>query len=133
MKKSILCGALVMIGAGGLALAGFKVKLVKPKKPDKFQVQVTADRIIYAADLLLEAKEQKKYFYKELASANIVAVRLAVFNQGAGDVVLPLQGIQLLGLDGEEIPLVDPLTVADAILQGRVVSAGISKNPKVAV
>ena len=126
----LFCGALLSVAAG---LAGFKVKLVQPKKPDKFQTRVTVESVTYAADLLLDSGEQRKFFFKELNSSNVVAVRLAVFNGGRGEVVLPLQSIQLLGPGGEEIPPVAPLAVAEAVLQGRTVVAGASKNPPVAV
>jgi len=122
-----------LIGLAAFAWAGFKVKLVEAKKPEKFQVHVTVDGVTFAADLLLDEKAQKKYFYKELCASDIIALRLAIFNQGGASVVLPLEELQLLGPDGKEIPIIDPLTVADAVLQGRVVSAGISRNPPVAV
>jgi hypothetical protein len=129
-QVALLCAALLSVSAG---LAGFKVKLVQPKKPDRFQSQVTVAGVTYAADLLLDSGEQKKFFYKELNRSNVIAVRLAVFNSSRGEVVLPLQSIQLLGPGGEELPPVAPLAVAEAVLQGRMVVAGASKNPPVAI
>ena len=115
------------------AFAGFKVKIVKPKKPDQFQVQTTVAGVTYAADLLLEGKNQKDYFYKELSPSNIIAVRLAIFNSSKDDVVLAWEGVKFIGPDGKEIAQVAPETVARAVLQGLVVSAGVKENRPVAV
>lgn len=115
------------------AFAGFKVKLVKPKKPDKFQASTTVSGVTYAADLLLEGRDQKDYFYKELTPSNVIAIRLAVFNGGKDEVVLPLDRFQLIGPDGKEIPAVPAETVAKAILQGRVVATEVKDKRPVAV
>ena len=132
MKSAQLLLFLGIIGVAG-AFAGFKVKRVEPKPPEKYQVHTTVAGVTYAADLLIEGKEQKKYFYKELNPSNIVAVRLAVFNGGTADVTLPITTLQLLGPDGTEIPPVDPDTVAEAVLQGRTVVSGAAENPPVAI
>src|SRR5262249_40129948 len=103
MRKA---SALVFVLVATVAFAGFKVKLVKPKKPEQFQARASSGAVTMAADLLLEGKDQKDYFFKELAPSNIVAVRLAVFNSGREEVVLPLDRLQLLGPDGSEIALI---------------------------
>jgi hypothetical protein len=119
--------------SSAIAFAGFKVKLVEPKQPEKFQVHATVAGVTYAADLLVDAKEQKKYFYRELSPSHIIALRLAIFNNGKGEVVLPLQTLRLIGPDGKEITPVDPAIVAEAVLRGRTVVAGESKNPAAVV
>ena len=78
------------------AFAGFKVKNVKAKKPKQFQTRTSIEGVTYAADLLLDGKEQKEFFYKELTPSDIVAVRLAVFNAGKEEIELP-GNLQLLG------------------------------------
>ena len=105
------------------AVAGFKVKLVKPKKPEQFQVRMTASGVTFAADLLLKGGEQNDFFCKELTSSNIVAVRLAVFNRGGQPVILPLDSLRMAAPDGQDLPLIAPDTVSQAILQGKVVTA----------
>jgi len=65
-----------------------RFKLVKPKKPDQFQVRLAAGEVTYAADILLKDGEQKNFFYKELTPANIIAIRLAIYNQGKNSVTL---------------------------------------------
>ncbi|PYU93454.1 MAG: hypothetical protein DMG08_10160 [Acidobacteria bacterium] len=104
-------------------VAGYKVKLVKPKKPSQYQASTTVDGVTYSADLLLEGKNQKDYFCKELTPSNVIAVRLAVFNSGKLEVLLPLDGIQLLPPEGEGLALLAPDTVAQAVLQGLMVTA----------
>ncbi len=131
MRKVFL--ALGILYFSLVSFAGFKVKLVKPKKPDQFQASTTIAGVTFAADLLVEDKHQKDYFYKELISSNIIAVRLAVFNSGKEEVVLPLDGVQLTGPDGQEAPLIPPDTVAQAVLQGLVVAADVKDKRKVAV
>lgn len=126
----LLCIFLPIAAAAG----GFKVKLIKPKKPEKFQCHLAAAGVTFAADLLLEGKEQEKYFCRQLTPSDIIAVRLAVFNRGTEKVELPLEGLQLLSPDGAEIPPVDPYVVAEAVTKGMVVaSADRRKNPPVAV
>lgn len=105
------------------SFAGFKAKTVRPKKPEQYQTRVTTSDLTFAADLLLEGKEQKDFFYKELTPANVIAVRLAVFNNGKSEVVLPIEEIQLLGPSGKPLTPVSPETVAQAILQGLDVTA----------
>jgi len=122
-----------ILGFTCVSFAGFKVKLVKPKKPDQFQASTTVAGVTFAADLIVDGKQQKDYFYKELTPSNIIAVRLAVFNGGKEEVALPLDGIQLLGPDGQEAQLVAPDTVAQAVLQGQVVTAEMKDKRKVAV
>ena len=116
----------IIVAMTGVASAGFKVKLIKPKKPEQFQTRASAKTVTYAADLLLDGKDQKDYFYKELTGSRLIAVRLAVFNGGRDDVLLPLDQLQLLGPDGKELALVAPDAVAQAVLQGMVVS---TSNP----
>jgi hypothetical protein len=112
----------------GLAMAGFKVKLVKPKKPEQFMARTSAAGATYAADLLVDGGTQKDFFYKELIPSNIIAVRLAVFNGGDNQVELPLDSLQLIGPDGKECPLVAPEVVSKAVLDGLVVTSAEKKN-----
>jgi len=134
MKRLALPLLLAFLGMAAVAQGGFKVKLVEPKKPDQFQVHTIIGDIIFAADLLVGSKEQKKFFFKELTPSRIIAVRLAVFNRGRESVVLPLQTLQLIGPDGREVAMVGPGSVAEALLQGKEVSAvPSSKGPPVAV
>ena len=114
-------------------VAGYKVKLVKPKKPSQYQASTTVDGVTYSADLLLEGKNQKDYFCKELTPSNVIAVRLAVFNSGKLEVLLPLDGIQLLPPEGEGLALLAPDTVAQAVLQGLMVTAEMKDKRQVAV
>src|SRR5512136_2330080 len=107
------------------AFAGFKVKLVKPKKPEQFQSFLTVGDVTYAADLVIEEKVQKDYFYKELIPSRVIAVRLAIFNRGGDRVVLPLDRLQLTDASGKEIAPVSPEAVAQALLQGSVVTAKV--------
>jgi hypothetical protein len=125
MKRTALLLLTFCIAVG--AFAGFKPKNVRPKKPEQYQVRATVAGVTYAADLLLEGKEQKDFFYKELTSSNVIAVRLAIFNNSKDEVVLP-DGIQLLGPAGKELPLVAPDTVAQAVLQGTEVTAEAKKK-----
>jgi hypothetical protein len=108
--------------------AGFKPKNIRPKKPDNYQVEAEAAGVTYAADLLLKGNQQKDFFYKELTGAGVIAIRLAIFNNGGNEVVLPLDGIQLLGPGGKELPMVAPEVVADAVLQGVEVTAQARRN-----
>ena len=120
MRKATLL--LCMCCLALCAFAGFKPKNVRPKKPEQYQVRLTLGGVTYAADLLLEGKDQKEFFYKELTSSGVIAVRLAVFNNSRDEVVLP-EGIQLLGPSGKEVPSVSPDAVAQAVLQGTEVTA----------
>lgn len=122
-----------MFAIGSAAVAGFKVKLVKPKKAGQFQASNTVEGVTFAADLLMSAKEQKDFFYKELTASNVIAVRLAVFNSSNGEVTLPLDLLELVGPDGKALAPVSADTVAEAVLQGLVVSAESADERKVAV
>ena len=124
-KTAVIAGILCFALA---ASAGFKVKSIKPKKPEQFQSRVTLAGVTYAADLLLDGKEQKEYFYKELASSNLIVVRLAVFNKGNEDVVLPLDTIHLLTPNGDALAVAAPETVAEAVLKGMAVPAQAKAN-----
>jgi hypothetical protein len=121
MKRAALFFAIFSLAATGFA--GFKVKNLKPKKAEEFQTRSTVAAVTYAADLLLDAKDQNTYFYKELTPSNLIAVRLAIFNRGQEELVLPLDGLQLLDPDGNELALVSPEVVAQAVLQGMTVKA----------
>ena len=114
----------------GSLYAGFKVKLVKPKKPEQFQSFLTVGDVTFAADLVIDEKAQKDYFYKELAPSHVIAIRLAVFNRSGSAIVLPLERLQLTDSSGKEIAPVAPEAVAQALLQGAVVTAKVKdKNP----
>ena len=118
-----------MLCLAAVALAGFKSKVIKSKKPEQFHARTTVSGITFAADLLLNGKDQRDFFYKELIPCNVVALRLAIFNNSPGEVVMPLNGIQLTGPDGKELSLTDPKMVAQAALQGFVVSSGSEQPP----
>ena len=121
MKRALaIC---LCLSVGSIAFAGFRVKLVKPKKPEKFQVQQTVGKVTYAADLLFEGKHQNEFFYKDLTPAHVIAVRLAVFNQGESELVLPLDQVQLIDPSGKQVAPVAPEAVAQALLEGMVVTA----------
>jgi len=121
---------LAVLALATTAFAGFKPKLIKAKKAEQFETRAATAGATYAADLLLEAKDQKEYFYKDLTPSSVIALRLAVFNAGKGEILLPLDQLQLTGPDGQDIPLVPPETVAQAVVQGMVVSAkGRGKTP----
>ncbi len=120
----------LMLALSIVAFAGFKAKTIKPKKPEQFQAMTTVGGVIYAADLLLDGKAQKEFFYKELTSSNLITVRLAVFNTSRGGVVLPMEGIQLLGPSGKELAMVAPGVAAEAVLEGAVVSAEAKNKGK---
>ncbi len=126
MRRVFLLSMLLCISAAGYA--AFKPKNVRPKKPEQYQTRVAAGGVTYAADLLLEGKSQKDFFYKELTPSGIIAVRLAVFNNSRGGLVLPLDKMQLTGPDGSNLPLVAPDTVAQAVLSGMVVTPDIRQK-----
>ena len=73
-----------------VTFAGFKVKNIKSKKAGQFQCSVTINGVTFAADLRIDGKAQKDYFYKELTPSNLIDMRLAVINNGEGEVILPL-------------------------------------------
>ena len=121
------------LSVASFAFAGFRVKLVKPKKPEKFQAQQTVGNVTYAADLLIDGKDQKEFFYKDLTSAHVIAVRMAVFNQGGKALVLPLEQLQLIDPSGNPVAPVAPEAVAQALLQGLVVTAQMKEKSPVQV
>jgi hypothetical protein len=121
MKKvAVLCWITCLTVTG---FAGFKVKLIKPKKAEQFEARTSTSGVTFAADLLLDGGEQKDFFYKELAPSNIIAVRLAVFNGSKTAVTLPLAALKLTDPDGKDLQLIPPETVARAMLGGMVVSS----------
>jgi hypothetical protein len=115
--------------------AGYRVKLIKPKKPEQFQAKFSTAGVTWAADLLVENGPQKDFFYKELTPSNVIAVRLAVFNSGSGEVVLPLDSIQLTDPNGKVLGILTPEAVAAAVLQDKVIAprGGPDKQSPVAV
>jgi len=117
----------------GSAFAGFKVKLIKPKKPEQFQTRVIADSVTYAADLVIDDKEQRGYFYKEMSPAHVIAVRLAVFNKGGKELTLPLDRLQLIDPAGREVAILAPEAVAEALLKGLIVTAEVKDKGSVGV
>jgi len=127
MKRLIFFITIFCVAA--TVVAGFKAKVIKSKKPQQFHTHIVVSRITFAADLLLDGKDQKDFFYKELTPCNVIALRLAIFNDSPGEVVMPVNGIQLTGPDGKEILLIDPETVAQAVLQGFIVSSDTDQPP----
>jgi hypothetical protein len=123
MKKTICFIAILCLTV--TADAGFKPKLIKSKKPEQFQARAVVSGVGFAADLLLEGKEQKKFFCEELSPHDVIAVRLAVFNNSAGAVVLPLEDIRLTDPEGREVPRIGAAAVAEAV------NGGIEKNTDV--
>jgi hypothetical protein len=116
MRRLVLLLTALMVC--GTLVAAFKPKAIKPKKPDQYQASIAIGAVTYAADLLLDGKAQKEFFYKELTASGMIAVRLAVFNTGRSEVVLPVEGVELLGPSGKPLPMVEPGAAADAILDG---------------
>jgi hypothetical protein len=125
-RLTLFIGAFCLAASG---VAGFKAKAVKPKKPEQFQVHATVSGITFAADLLLNGKDQRKFFYRELTPSNVVALRLAIYNDSPNEVAVPLSGIQLIGPDGKEVPSISPEMVAQAVLQGFLVSSEVNQPP----
>jgi hypothetical protein len=111
------------------AAGGFKAKTVKPKKPEKFQARAVSSGVTFAADLLLDGKDQAEFFFRELSASNVIAVRLAIFNGSNSEIVMPLDDIQLVGPDGKEIIPVEPEVVAHSVLQGFPVSSATEQAP----
>ena len=64
MKKAALVFGILYLATA--VFAGFKVKNIKPKKPEQFQSRMAIGDVTFAADLLIEGKDQKEYFYKNL-------------------------------------------------------------------
>jgi hypothetical protein len=114
-------------------VAGFKAKNVKPKRPEQYQVRTVVPGVTLAADLLLEGKEQGDFFFKELISCHLIAVRLAIFNNSGNEIVLPAAGIRLIDPSGSDLRLVSPREAAVAVLQGFPVRAEKNDNPPVQV
>jgi hypothetical protein len=131
MKRAL--AFLVSLSLTCTVFAGFKVKLVKPKKPEQFQTRLTNGDVIYAADLVIDAGEQKGYFYKELTPAHVIAIRLAVFNRGHNEVFLPLDRLRLIDPSGHELVPLAPEVVAQAVLKGLVVTATTPDEGQVSV
>jgi hypothetical protein len=132
MRRLALMAAMVCIST--FSLAGFKAKNVKPKKPEQFQTRVTVAGVTYAADMLLQEKEQKEFFYKELTLFDIFAVRLAVFNKGSSEVAMPVEDFHLYAPDGTEVAAVGPDAVAEKVFEVLDVASDIKKrNPPVAL
>ncbi len=114
MKKiALIFGILVFTAC---VFAGFKVKNIKPKKPERFQSRMTIAGVTFAADLVFAEKDQKDYFCKELASSGIIAVRMAVYNNGDGDVILPLGDLELQAPDGKIFRSVSAEFVVETVL-----------------
>ena len=116
MRRLILFTALFCLAAS--SFGGFKAKAIKAKRPDKFQARVSVSGITIAADLLLTDKEQTQFFPRALNPGNIIALRLAIFNDTKSEVTIPLEGIRLIGPDGKELPGISPEAVAQTVLQG---------------
>jgi hypothetical protein len=138
MKKAAL--ALIILCFALAAYGGFKAKKINAKKPGQFQSRSTVAGVTYAADLLLEGKDQEKYFYDTI-TPNYMAVRLSVFNDGKEEVVLPLNDLRLLNSEGVEFIRVDPEAVAKAVLgeepininekpEGPMVGVGVGSLPR---
>jgi hypothetical protein len=111
------------------AAAGFKAKTVRPKKPEKYQVRAVISGITFAADLLLDGRDQTEFFVKELTPSNVIALRLTILNDSSGEIVISPDDIQLTDPNGKEIVPVDPETVAQAVLQGLPVSSDVDRAP----
>lgn len=126
MKKAALL--IIITCCAVTASGGFKAKQIKAKNPGQFQCSTTVSGVTYAADLLLEEKDQKKYFHEALTPSNLIAVRLAVFNNGEEEVVLPLNNLRLLNGEGVEYPRVDPEAVVQAVLGEETIN--INDRPK---
>jgi len=120
MKKIVLFSIILFLALN--AFGKFKVKNIKSKKAEQFQSRIAVSGVTFAADLILKGKDQKKYFHKELTPSNLIAIRLAVFNKGKEEVILPLNELQLISPAGYAIPMVDPEIVARAVLGDEVVN-----------
>jgi hypothetical protein len=124
----------ILVGISTFCLAGFKAKNVKPKKPEQFQARTTLAEVTYAADLLIQEKELKEFFYKDLTLFDMFAVRLSVFNRGNSEVAMPVEDFHLFAPDGTEVPAVGPDVVAQRVLEVLAVASETKKkNPPVEV
>ena len=132
MRRAVLVAMMVCVAT--FCFAGFKAKTVKPKKPEQFQTRVTVGEVTYAADMLLQEKEQKDLFYKDLTLFDMFAVRLAVFNKGSSEVAMPVEDFHLFAPDGTEVQSVGPDVVAEKVLEVLSVASDVKKrNPPVAI
>jgi len=132
MKRLALLAALICIST--FCFAGFKAKNVKPKKPEQFQTRATVAEVTYAADMLLQAKDQKDLFYKDLTLFDMFAVRLAVFNKGNSEVAMPVEDFHLVAPDGTEVTAVGPDYVAERVLEVLAAASDVQKKlPPIAV
>jgi hypothetical protein len=132
MRRRILVAMMVCVAS--FCVAGFKAKTVKPKKPEQFQTRVTLGEVTYAADMLLQEKEQKDLFCKDLTLFDLFAVRLAVFNKGNGEVAMAVEDFRLFAPDGTEVQSVGPDVVAEKVLEVLSVASDAKKrNPPVAI
>jgi hypothetical protein len=124
----------MVVGISTLCLAGFKPKNVKPKKPEQFQASATLAGVTYAADLLIQEKDLKELFYKDLTLFDMFAVRLSVFNKGNTEVAMPVEDFHLFAPDGTEVPAVGADVVAQRVLEVLAVASETKKkNPPIAV
>ncbi len=114
MKNAVLLSIIMCCSI--TAFGGFKAKHIKAKKPGQFHCRVTVSGVTYAADLLLEGKDQEKYFHGDLTPSNFVAVRLAVFNDGKEEIVLPLNDLRLISAEGREFTRIDPEEFVQTVL-----------------
>ncbi len=132
MRRLALMAVMCFVAVS--CFAGFKAKTVKPKKPEQFQTRATLGDVTYAADMLLQEKEQKDLFYKDLTLFDMFAVRLAVFNKGSSEVSMPVEDFHLLAPDGTEVQAVGPDIVAQRVLEVMAVAKEAKqKNPPVAI
>jgi hypothetical protein len=127
MRRLLPVVAILFLAA--VSIAGFKAKPIKSKPPEKFQARAEVGGVTLASDLLLSEKEQTEFFYRELNSSGIIPIRFAIFNNSQSEVLVPSDGIKLIGPDGKEIPAISPEKVAEAVLQGYTVKSGKSNPP----
>jgi len=127
MRRLFLCVAIVALATS--VFGGFKAKPVKTKRPEQYQVHAAVSGVTVAADLLLSDKEQKDFFYKPLNPSGVVPLRLAVFNDTKNEIFIPLEGIQLVGPDGKEIPKVEAQAVAEAVMKGLPIGSTADEPP----
>ncbi len=132
MRRLALMAVMCFVAVS--CFAGFKAKTVKPKKPEQFQTRVTLGDVTYAADMLLQEKEQKDLFYKDLTLFDMFAVRLAVFNKGSSEVTMPVEDFHLFAPDGSEVQAVGPDVVAEKVSGVLAAASDVKKkNPPVAI
>ncbi len=136
MRRVIIFATALCLAAS--SFAGFKAKSIKQKRPEKFQTRLAAFGVTVASDLLITEKEQAGFFFRPLNPCNIIALRLAIFNDSKNEVLIPLEGLQLVGPDGKALERIGPEEVAEAVLQGFSMpsqdgqpSAEVAANPRV--